>query len=60
MIIIDKKIVVQLNELIQFTRNSNSWYEHLVLLPFGQHPRFTAVEQDLADQGLVNSEFCLA
>jgi hypothetical protein len=27
--------------------------------PFGQHPRFTAVEQDWADQGLVNGEFCL-
>jgi hypothetical protein len=28
-------------------------YEQLVLLPFGQHPRFTAVEQDWADEGLV-------
>jgi hypothetical protein len=35
-------------------------FEQLVLLPFGQHPRFTAVEQDWADQGLVNGEFCLA
>jgi hypothetical protein len=35
-------------------------YEQLVLLPFGQHPRLTAVEQDWADQGLVNGEFCLA
>jgi hypothetical protein len=37
-------------------------YEQLVLLPFGQHPRFTAVavQQDWVDQGLVNSEFCLA
>jgi hypothetical protein len=31
----------------------------LVFLPFGQHPRLTAVEQDCADQGLVNGEFCL-
>jgi hypothetical protein len=30
------------------------------LLPFGQHPRLTAVEQDWVDQGLVNGEFCLA
>jgi hypothetical protein len=35
-------------------------YEQLVLLPFGQHPRLTAVEQDWADQGLVNGEFGLA
>jgi hypothetical protein len=35
-------------------------YEQLVLLPFGQHPRLTAVEQDWADQGLVNGKFCLA
>jgi hypothetical protein len=35
-------------------------YEQLVLLSFGQHPRLTAVEQDWADQGLVNGEFCLA
>jgi hypothetical protein len=35
-------------------------YEQLVLLPFGQHPRLTAVEQVWADQGLVNGEFCLA
>jgi hypothetical protein len=35
-------------------------YEQLVLLPFGQHPRLTAVKQDWADQGLVNGEFCLA
>jgi hypothetical protein len=27
-------------------------YEQLVLLPFGQHPRLTAIEQDWADQGL--------
>jgi hypothetical protein len=32
-------------------------YEQLVLLPFSQHPRLTAVEQDWADQGLVNGEF---
>jgi hypothetical protein len=32
-------------------------YEQLVLLPFGQHPHLTAVEQDWADQGLVNGEF---
>jgi hypothetical protein len=35
-------------------------YEQLVILLFGQHPRLTAVEQDWADQGLVNGEFCLA
>jgi hypothetical protein len=35
-------------------------YEQLVLLSFGQHPRLTAVEQDWADQGLVNGEFCQA
>jgi hypothetical protein len=35
-------------------------HEQLVLLPFGQHPRLTAVEQNLADQGLVNGEFCQA
>jgi hypothetical protein len=29
-------------------------YEQLVLLPFAQHLRLTAVEQDCADQGLVN------
>jgi hypothetical protein len=32
-------------------------YEQVVLLPFGQHSRFTAVEQEWADQGLVNGEF---
>jgi hypothetical protein len=35
-------------------------YEQLVLLPIGQNLRLTAVEQDWADQGLVNGEFCLA
>jgi hypothetical protein len=35
-------------------------YEQLVLIPFGQHPRLTAVEQDWADQSLVNGEFYLA
>jgi hypothetical protein len=35
-------------------------YNQLVLLPFFQHSRFTFVEQDWADQGLVNGEFCLA
>jgi hypothetical protein len=35
-------------------------YEQLVHLSFGQHPRFSAVEQDWPDQGLVNGEFCLA
>jgi hypothetical protein len=34
--------------------------EQLVLLPFGQYPRCTALEQDWADQGLANGEFCLA
>jgi hypothetical protein len=33
-------------------------YEQLVLFLFGQHPRLTAIEQDWADQGLVNGEFC--
>jgi hypothetical protein len=33
-------------------------YEQLVRLPFGQHSRLTAVEQDGADQGLVNGKFC--
>jgi hypothetical protein len=32
-------------------------YDQLILLPFGQHPRLTAVEQDCADQGFVNGEF---
>jgi hypothetical protein len=32
----------------------------LDLLPFGQHPRLIAVEQDWADQGRVIGEFCLA
>jgi hypothetical protein len=35
-------------------------YEQLVLLSFGQHQRFNTVEQDWANQGLVNGEFCLA
>jgi hypothetical protein len=35
-------------------------YEQLVLFLFGQHPRIFAKEQDWADQGLVNGEFCLA
>jgi hypothetical protein len=35
-------------------------YEHLVLFSFGQHSRLTAVEQDWADQGLVNGQFHLA
>jgi hypothetical protein len=35
-------------------------YEQLVLFSFGQHPRLTAVEQDWANQGRVNGEFCLA
>jgi hypothetical protein len=35
-------------------------YEQLVVFSFGQHLSLTAVEQDWADQGLVNGEFCLA
>jgi hypothetical protein len=35
-------------------------YEQLVLLPFDQHPRLTVVEQNWANQGLVNGEFGLA
>jgi hypothetical protein len=42
------------------SENLSLKYEQLVLLPFGQHSLFTAVEQDWADQGLVNGEFCLA
>jgi hypothetical protein len=42
------------------SENLSPTYEQLVLLPFGQHSRFTAVEQDWADEGLVNGEFCLA
>jgi hypothetical protein len=41
-------------------RLENLSLKQLVLLSFGQHPRFTAVEQDWAGQGLVNGEFCLA
>jgi hypothetical protein len=33
-------------------------YKRLVLLPFGQHSRLTADEQDWADKSLVNGEFC--
>jgi hypothetical protein len=43
------------------SENLSLKYKQLVLFPFGsQHQRFTAVEQDWADQGLVNGEFCLA
>jgi hypothetical protein len=35
-------------------------YEQLVMFPLGPHLRITAVEQDWADQGIVNGEFCLA
>jgi hypothetical protein len=42
------------------SENLSLKYEQLVLLPFGQQPRLTAVEQDWADQGHVNGEFCLA
>jgi hypothetical protein len=43
------------------SENLHLGYAQLVILPFSQHPRFTtAVEQDWADQGLVNGEFCLA
>jgi hypothetical protein len=41
------------------SENLSLKYEQLVLLPFGQHPRLTAVEQDWADQGLVNGKFCI-
>jgi hypothetical protein len=41
------------------SENLSLKYEQLVLLPFGQHPRFTAVKQDWADQGLVNGESSL-
>jgi hypothetical protein len=42
------------------SENLSLKYEQLVLFFFDQHPRFPAVEQDWADQGLVNGEFCLA
>jgi hypothetical protein len=42
------------------SENLSLKYERLVFLHFGQHPRLTAVEQDCADHGLVNGEFCLA
>jgi hypothetical protein len=42
------------------SENLSPKYEEFVLLPLGQHPRFTAVEQNWADQGLVNGEFYLA
>jgi hypothetical protein len=42
------------------SENLSLKYEQLVLLPFGNPPRFTAVEQDWADQGVVNGKFCLA
>jgi hypothetical protein len=45
---------------ISFGENLPLKNKQLVLLPFGQCPRLTAVEQDWADQGLVNGEFCLA
>jgi hypothetical protein len=41
------------------SENLSFKYEQLVLLPFGQHTRLTAVEQDWTDQGLVNGVFCL-
>jgi hypothetical protein len=41
------------------SENLSLKYEQLVLLPFGQYPRLTAVKQDWADQGLVNGEFCI-
>jgi hypothetical protein len=42
------------------SENLSLKYEQLVLLPFGQHPRFTALEQNWADQGIVNGEFLIA
>jgi hypothetical protein len=42
------------------SENLSLKYEQLVLLPIGQHPRLTTVEQDWPDQGLMNGEFCLA
>jgi hypothetical protein len=42
------------------SENLSLKYEQYVLLPFGQHPRLTAVEQDWTDYGLVNGEFSLA
>jgi hypothetical protein len=42
------------------SENLHLKYEQMVVLPFGQHLRLTAVEQDWADQGLVNGKFCLA
>jgi hypothetical protein len=50
------------------TRNPYLWAVGTIVLAqcmwhynqFGQHPRLTALKQDLADQGLVNGEFGLA
>jgi hypothetical protein len=42
------------------SENLSLKYKQLGLLAFDQHPRFTAIEQDWADQGLVSGEFCLA
>jgi hypothetical protein len=42
------------------SENVSLKYEELVLFPFSQHPRLTAVKQDWADQGLVNDKFCMA
>jgi hypothetical protein len=39
------------------SENISLKYEQLVPLPFSQHPRFTAIEQDWAVQGLVNGGF---
>jgi hypothetical protein len=41
------------------SENLSLKYEQLVLLPIGQHPRLTAVEQEWADLGLVNGKICL-
>jgi hypothetical protein len=35
----------------------SSFLKELVLLPFGQHPCLTAIQQVRADQGLVDDEF---
>jgi hypothetical protein len=60
-----KFVVVPLDTIFDFqaayrSKNFPLKYEQLVLLPFGQHPRLTAVDQDCADQGLVKGKFCLA
>jgi hypothetical protein len=43
--------------IVRSTFLSPSSHKELVLLPFGQHPCLTAIQQEQADQGLVHNEF---